>query len=145
MPIDNPEISDNTKPEPRRVRRLSGPIIFALFALVIFGIAYKPAVETVYCNAETLSAKPDVVMLGAVWCPYCYKARKYFVDNAVSYCEYDIEDNGAGAQMYSAINSRASMPGMQPLGIPILFIGDYQFSGFDERRIAKALATLRPL
>ena len=75
-------------------------------------------------------------MLGASWCPYCYKARKYFVDNKVSYCEYDIEDDSKGEQMYARINTNPTMP----LGIPILFIGSYTLSGFDEHSIKKLLS-----
>ncbi|MCK4705514.1 MAG: hypothetical protein KAT90_08550 [Gammaproteobacteria bacterium] len=129
---NNSEIPDK-KPAKRR---FNGLLIFGLFAVIIFTISYKPSIETVYCNTETLSTKPDVVMLGAIWCPYCYKARKYFVDNEVSYCEYDIEDNGKGEQMYADINTNPTTP----LGIPVIFIGDYTFSGFDQRRVEKALS-----
>lgn len=138
--IDGPEI-----PKPPRRRRANGLLVLSLFALIIFAIAYRPSVEAVYCNAESLSKKPDVIMLGASWCPYCYKARKYFVANEINYCEYDIEDDAQGTQRYARINSASSNPGMQPLGIPILFIGDYQFSGFDEARIKQALAAIKAL
>lgn len=139
-PIDSPEI-----PKLPRRRRASGLLILSLFALIIFAIAYRPSVDAVYCNAETLSRKPDVIMLGASWCPYCYKARKYFVANEINYCEYDIEDDAQGTQRYARINSASNNPGMQPLGIPILFIGDYQFSGFDEARVQQALTAIKAL
>ena len=84
-------------------------------------------------------------MLGASWCPYCDKARKYFVANEINYCEYDIEDDAQGTRKYAQINSSSSNPGMQPLGIPILFIGDSLFSGFDEARIEQALAATEAL
>ena len=45
--------------------------------------------------------------------------------------------------MYDEINRHTNTMGM-PLGIPILYIGEYQFSGFEESRIAEALATLKP-
>lgn len=141
-PIERPET-----PEPKhpRRRRANGLLMLSLFALIIFAIAYKPSVEAVYCNADTLSKKPDVIMLGASWCPYCYRARKYFVANKINYCEYDIEDDAQGTQRYAQINSGSGKPGMQPLGIPILFIGNYQFSGFDEARIEQALAAAKTL
>ncbi|MDH5388493.1 MAG: glutaredoxin family protein [Gammaproteobacteria bacterium] len=135
MVENNSEIPDK-KPAKRRFNSL---FIFGLFATVIFAISYKPSIETIYCNTETLSTKPDVVMLGAIWCPYCYKARKYFLNNEISYCEYNIEDNGEGEQMYADINTNPLMP----LGIPVLFIGDYTFSGFDQRRIEKALSEIK--
>ena len=120
----------------KRKRRPNGLLIFTLLAAAVFAISYKPSVEAIYCNAETLSPKPDAIMLGTSWCPYCYKARRYFVNNEVSYCEYDIEDNDKGEQMYERINTNPTMP----LGIPVLFIGDYTFSGFDQHRIEKALS-----
>ena len=145
--IDSSEISATEPPEikSRPRRRFSGLIVFGFFVAIAFAANYKPSIEITYCTTETLSPKPAVIMLGASWCPYCYKARKYFVENQISYCEYDIEDDDRGTQMYSQINNRSNIPGMQPLGIPILFIGDYQFSGFEERRIKKALATIQPL
>lgn len=136
-PIDSSEMPE---PKPPRRRRANGLLVLSLFALIIFAIAYRPSVDAVYCNAETLSTQPDVIMLGASWCPYCYKARKYFVANEINYCEYDIEDGAQGTQRYAQINSASNNPAMQPLGIPILFIGDYQFSGFNEARIKQALA-----
>ena len=131
------ENADTAETEtPKQVRRGNGLLVFALFAAIIFAVSYRPSVEAVYCDAKNLSNKPEVIMLGASWCPYCYKARKYFVDNNVSYCEYDIEDNGKGEGMYARINNNPTMP----LGIPVLFIGDYQFSGFDQRSVEKLLS-----
>ncbi|MDT8452224.1 MAG: glutaredoxin family protein [Gammaproteobacteria bacterium] len=141
-PIDNLGIAESKSP---RRRRANGLLILSLFALIIFTIAYKPSVKAVYCNTETLSFQPDVIMLGASWCPYCYKARKYFVANEINYCEYNIEDDAQGTQRYAQINSASNNPAMQPLGIPILFIGDYLFSGFEEARIEQALAATEAL
>lgn len=135
MVENNSELADKKTSN----RRFNGLFIFALFAVIVFGISYRPSIETIYCNTETLLSKPSVIMLGASWCPYCYKARRYFVDNEVSYCEYDIEDNGKGEQMYAQINTHPTMP----LGIPVLFIGDYKFSGFDQRSIEKALSATK--
>lgn len=145
--IDSPETTDTqvSETKPPRRRRFSGLIAFGFFATIALAVTYRSPVETIYCTTETLSPEPDVIMLGASWCPYCYKARKYFIDNKIDYCEYDIEDDGKGAQMYSQINNRSNIPGLQPAGIPILLIGDYQFSGFEESRIKKALATIKPL
>ena len=121
---------------PKRTRHGNGLLIFAVFAVIIFAINYKPAIDIVYCDTNTLTSKPEVIMLGASWCPYCYKARRYFVENNIHYCEYDIEDNGEGEQRYANMNTNPIMP----LGIPVLFIGDYKFSGFDQRSVEKALS-----
>ena len=129
---------------PKRPRSLNGLVIFAIIFAIVFAISYRPSVEAIYCDKENLLLKPDVVMLGTSWCPYCNKARKYFVNNKISYCEYDIEKNARGKQMYDAIDSKRNQMGM-PLGIPVLLIGDYQLSGFDEDNIKKALTKLKPL
>ena len=132
------EQTENIETE-KRNRRPNGLIIFALLAAAVFAISYKPSVEAIYCKAETLSPKPDVIMLGTSWCPYCYKARRYFVNNKISYCEYDIEKNAKGKNMYDGINNNPTMP----LGIPVLFIGDYSLSGFDEPSVEKLLSEIK--
>ena len=68
-----------------------------------------------------LETKPDVIMLGAVWCPYCAEARKYFHKNNVHYCEYDIERSAEGKRLYEKSNGS---------GIPILIIDNKRYSGF---------------
>lgn len=133
-----------TTEAPKQNKRRNNLIIFALIFAAVFAISYRPSVEAVYCETATAPEKPDAIMLSTLWCPYCYKARKYFLQNKISYCEYNVEDNGKGEQMYADINRSSSTTGM-PLGVPILFIGDYQFSGFEQQRIEKALATLKPL
>ena len=139
------ENADTTKTEtPWHTRRGNGLLVFALFAAMVFAVSYKPSVEAIYCNAETLSAKPDVIMLSTSWCPYCYKARRYFVNNEISYCEYNIEKDNKGRKMYDHANRYASQTGM-PLGTPVLFIGDHQLSGFDEDRIEELLIKLKLL
>ena len=120
----------------RQVRRGNGLFFLAVFAAIIFALSYKPQIDTIFCNAETLYPKPQVIMLGASWCSYCYKARKYFTDSEISYCEYDIEDNGEGEQMYADLSNNPLMP----VGIPVLYIGDFKLSGFDQRSIEKALS-----
>lgn len=125
-------------------RRGHGLLIFALFAAMVFAVSYRPSVEAIYCNAEILSAEPEVIMLSTSWCPYCYKARRYFVNNEVSYCEYDIEKDNKGRNMYDHANRYANQTGI-PLGTPILFIGDHQLSGFDEDRIEELLLKLKLL
>ena len=119
-------------------------LILVVLAAIILIFSHKPSVKAVYCNDKTLSPKPDVIMLGASWCPYCYKARRYFVDNDISYCEYDIESSNEGKRMYDGINQHANKIGA-PIGIPVLFIGDSLLSGFEEKAIEKALTTLKTL
>ncbi|MCK5001853.1 MAG: hypothetical protein KAS57_02455 [Gammaproteobacteria bacterium] len=120
-------------------RRVNALPVFALILIAIFAINYKPSIEAIYCNTETLSPKPDVIMLSTSWCPFCYEARRYFTNNEISYCEYDIEVDVKGKDMYDHANRYADQTGM-PLGTPVLFIGDHQLSGFDQNRVEKLLS-----
>ena len=112
---------------------MNGVVLFGLLLLVIFALTYRPSVETILCDETTLNPKPDVIMLGAWWCPYCSQARKYLQQNEISYCEYDMERSDEGKRLYNEVNGQA---------IPILLIGDYQINGFNERSIEKALEHL---
>jgi glutaredoxin len=116
------------KPAPRRI---SGLWLFVLLALGLIVLNYRPAIETINCNASTLASKPDVIMLGAWWCPYCAQARQHFHNNNISYCEYDMERTEEGKKLYREAGSG---------GIPILLIGQYTLSGFDPNSIKRALA-----
>ena len=139
------EHNQTEKPETKKTRRVPNELlIFVVLAGMILAISYKPSVKAIYCNTETLTPKPDIIMLSTTWCPYCDKARRYFINNEISYCEYDIKNNAKGKQMYDDVNSHENQTGM-PLGVPILFIGKYQFSGFNEDSIKKILASNKAL
>lgn len=133
---------ENTEP-PAKNKRRNGLLIFAALVAVAAFFAYRPPVTAVYCETIDAPERPDAIMLATPWCPYCYQARKYFLHNNISYCEYNVEDGSKGEQMYTEINQSISATGM-PLGVPILFIGDYTFSGFEKARIEQALAALNP-
>jgi glutaredoxin len=90
--------------------------------LVMIFASYRNAVTTIDCDAAVLKSSPDVIMLGAWWCPYCAQARKYFHSNNVHYCEYDIERSAEGARLYDKMNGA---------GIPVLIIDGKNYSGFD--------------
>ncbi|MCW8831670.1 MAG: hypothetical protein OQK32_09155 [Gammaproteobacteria bacterium] len=138
--VENNQGSPNTK----NSRQPNGLLIFALLAGFVFAISYRPSIETVYCNAETLSPRPDIIMLSTSWCPYCVQARRYFAHNKIRYCEYDIEKNIKGKKLYDHANRYADKTGM-PLGTPVLFIGEHQLSGFDRNRIEELLIKLKLL
>lgn len=126
---DQPTHNDKQK----KPQRINGFVLFGLLALAIVVVTYRPAIETIQCNETTLNPKPDVIMLGAGWCPYCSQARKYLQNNKISYCEYDMERTEEGKRLYKEVNGQA---------IPILLIGKYQLNGFHEDRIRTALELL---
>lgn len=130
------------KPQRKHILR------FAIFAVIILIIIvqtqYLMSVERTYCEGEVpvpgqqvsqagplnMKDAPDVLMLGAAWCPACKAATRFFVKNNINYCEYDMEKNALGARLYQEVNGR---------GVPILFIGEHRIHGFNAGAVTKAL------
>ena len=115
-------------------RRLNGMVILALIVVGLIIINYKPSIARVHCNDEILGNKPEVIMLGTWWCPYCYQARRYLTSNNISYCEYDIERSAEGEKLFNDVNGQV---------IPVLLIDRYMMSGFDEARLEHILDKVR--
>ena len=122
------------KTERKKPRRINGIIILALVVAGLIFVSYKPSVARIHCNEEILNSKPEVIMLGTWWCPYCYQARRYLTDNNISYCEYDIERSAEGEKLFNDINGQA---------IPVLLVDKYIISGFDETRLERLLRRVR--
>jgi len=125
------ETVDNKQNKPKR--KFSGPLVmlFLLVAFVLFN-RHEP-VTTIDCTPEIMAQKPDIVMLGAWWCTYCYQAKKYFQHNDINYCEYDMENTIIGKQLYEESGGGA---------VPILLIGQYRLQGFNQRQIEEAISLL---
>ena len=120
---------------------------FAIFAVIILLIIVQTqymSVERTYCKGEvpvpgqqvnqagpvSIKDAPDVLMLGAAWCPACKAATRFFVKNNINYCEYDMEKNAIGAKLYQKVNG---------MGVPILFIGEHRIQGFNAEMVTRAL------
>lgn len=118
-------------------RRLAGGWwLLAAFAIVIGAREWHntPRAQAVYCDETRAPQAEQVMMLSASWCGYCAKARDWFVQRGVAYCEYDIEHSPAGAERYA----RGGVH-----GIPQIFIGDEMIVGFDRDALEKLLADHR--
>ena len=120
---------------------------FGIFAVVILLIIVQTQfmfVDRTYCEGEVpvpgqqvsqagplnIKDAPDVLMLGAAWCPACKAATRFFVKNNINYCEYDMEKNAIGAKLFQEVNGR---------GVPILFIGEHRIQGFNAATVTRAL------
>jgi len=112
----------------------SGIFIIAIFIAAIIIFSRQEPLNTIDCTPDIIASKPDVIMLGAWWCTYCYQAKKYFQKNNIHYCEYDMEHTEEGKRLYQAKGGGA---------VPILLIGDYKLSGFSEQQIETALDLLK--
>jgi glutaredoxin len=117
-----------------RPRRLNGIVILVVIVIGLVIVSYKPSIERIHCNDETLKSKPEIIMLGTMWCPYCYQARRYLTDNNISYCEYDIEHSTRGEKLFNNVNGQV---------IPVLLIDKYTISGFDEAQLENLLRKVR--
>ena len=117
-----------------RPRRLNGIVILVLIVIGLVIVSYKPSIARIHCNDVVLKNKPEVIMLGTWWCPYCYQARRYLTSNNISYCEYDIEGSAEGEKLFNDVNGQV---------IPVLLIDKYMISGFDEARVERLLSRVR--
>jgi glutaredoxin len=129
---DTFETPHNGETKKTAKRRFGLPIIILLFIAIIFFSRQAP-VKTIDCTSEIIASKPDVVMLGAWWCTYCYQAKKYFQKNEISYCEYDMENTETGKKLYQEHGGGA---------VPILLIGKHRLKGYSPEQIKTALEIL---
>ena len=117
----------------KKNRRHKGLFIIIAIIIGMIFLTRHESVNTIDCTPEIIASKPDVIMLGAWWCTYCYQAKKYFQHNKIHYCEYDMENTLRGQQLYQQHGGGA---------VPILLIGEYQLQGFSEKQIETALDLL---
>ena len=127
-------VTGKTSSGGRSNRQKNGILIIMLVSLAMINITPREPVETVDCTPEIMASKPDIVMLGAWWCSYCYQAKKYFQNNDIHYCEYDMENTETGRRLYQDNGGGA---------IPVLLIGEHRIKGYSEQRIEQALSLLK--
>ena len=133
-----------TIPDRPRRKHILGIAIITVMILLVLGQLKHLVIEHTYCEGEVpipgqqikqaklvnMEGTPDVVMLGASWCPSCITAIQFFAANDINYCEYDMETSAIGARLYKEVNGR---------GVPILFIGRHQIHGFSEATVTRSL------
>ncbi len=77
-----------------------------------------------------LSKQKEVILLTAVWCPACKRAKAYLREKRIVFTEYDIEHSSMGRRLYKERNGHA---------IPIVIIGDEYRTGFTPEWVEKRL------
>lgn len=128
-------MNGNTEDKTNRPKRKRGGLfVISAFIIAMIVLSRHEPVDTIDCSADIIASKPDVIMLGAWWCTYCYQAKKYFQKNNIHYCEYDMENTEEGKRLYEENGAGA---------VPILLIGKYRLSGFSEQQIESALALVK--
>ena len=108
------------------------PLILLVMAATWFMSRQDSAVDPVYCGVNKSAGDADVVMLSAEWCPYCRRARKFFVNESINYCEHDIETSHTGRRLYRESEIKV---------IPIIRIRDELLVGFSKAEILQTLAS----
>ena len=131
---EEPGTPSNNKGDNKRPPSKRGLYVIIFFFVIFIIFSRREAVETIDCTPDIIASNPDVIMLGAWWCTYCYQAKRYFQQNNIHYCEYDMENTEIGRQLYEKHGGGA---------VPILLIGKYQLSGFSEQQIEEALSLLK--
>ena len=103
-----------------------------VFALVSTWFIARPgpSATPVYCDRDKPANEVDVVMLSAEWCTYCRRARRFFVDQSINYCEHDIETSETGRRLYEQSEVKV---------IPIIRIRDELLVGYSKPEIKHAL------
>ena len=122
----------NKSAKPRK-RNVKGLVFFVILIVGFVLINRHEPVNTIDCTPEIIASEPDVIMLGAWWCSYCYKAKQYFQENKIDYCEYDMENTVIGKKLYREHGSGA---------VPMMLIGQYQINGYSEQQIEYALSLI---
>ncbi len=67
-----------------------------------------------------------VVMYSTQWCPFCQKARELFVEEGISYYEYDIEKSEEGSTQYHRLGGG---------GVPVILINGEVLKGFNRSTV----------
>ncbi len=131
---DKAEDTDRTKNSEKPKRKRGGIVVIVMIFVALVFFSRQQAVTTIDCNADIIASKPDVIMLGAWWCSYCYQAKKYFQKKNIHYCEYDMENTFEGRRLYEQHGGGS---------VPIMLIGDHQLRGFNEKQIEAAIAAIK--
>jgi glutaredoxin len=75
--------------------------------------------------------KPEVVLYGTGWCPYCRKARDFFRSRGIDFTEYDIEKDKEAAIRKRQLDTKG--------GVPFVIINGRSISGFSASAYERAL------
>lgn len=81
----------------------------------------QPLVNSASTKKNKQKAK-KIVMYATSWCPYCQKARDYFIKNGLKFTEYDVEQDESKMRKFKRLGGS---------GYPLIMIGkDQQMQGF---------------
>ena len=79
--------------------------------------------KSVSYGTTNVDTGKQVIMLSAVWCGICKKAKSYFRRNGIQFTELDIEKNSRGKRLYERLGAKA---------VPVILVGRNRMNGFTE-------------
>ena len=82
-------------------------------------------------SSRETKKKPEVILYGTSWCPYCVKARDFFRSRGIDFTDYDIEKNKEAALRKKQLDTKG--------GVPFAIINGRSIHGFSESAYEKAL------
>jgi glutaredoxin len=75
--------------------------------------------------------KPEVILYGTSWCPYCQKARDFFRSREIDFIDHDIEKDKEAAIRKKELDKKG--------GVPFAIINGRAIHGFSESAYERAL------
>lgn len=106
------------------IKLFSGVLGMVVLISCIYLInASTVTVDSVACDAANNN---DIVLYGAVWCPYCEQTRELLASHNVDYCEYDIERSAEDFRQYESLGGG---------GVPLLMFNDELIRGYNKPAI----------
>ncbi len=73
-----------------------------------------------------------ITLYSTNWCPHCTRARRWLQQNSIAFTEHDVEKSPAAKREH-----RRLVPGG---GVPTLDIDGIVLTGFNEKRVGRAIA-----
>jgi len=82
-------------------------------------------------QSEKSGTPPKVELYVTSWCPYCKKARAFFLSKGIRFTEYDIEKDRRAARRKQQLDKNG--------GVPFAFINGIPVHGFSKVAYERAL------
>ena len=127
----------NNKPENlmNKIKKYILPGLLYSAAAVALYFIYQTQIKVINQDVSARDIDPncDIVMFSTSYCPYCEKAKKFFAENGVAYCDRDIEFSDEDAKLFRELGGK---------GTPLTIIGNTVLGGFVEKRYQDAFDKL---
>lgn len=104
--------------------------IYSGIAILFAGLIWWAIPDPEYCQKNFVQRDHQVVMFSTRWCPYCKRARDFFNEKGIQFCEYNV---------YKGSPNLAAFEDLGEGVVPLIVIGDEVYIGFSRTIIEHAL------